>query len=440
MVLKFNIKSIVLISIIVFLFFTLNLSMISADSPYIYKLQPKYLTTDFNFEMMAATITQNEHTFSSVGNFRTDKDLAGMTWETEDIMSHNDLRYPTNGDFTDIVLQYDYSLSGHTELMNSETSPVITIETNNGDVYYVRLWNYVINRPIDDWETGASNYFGTTIRFPEGRSHGSATGLNGRIVIDFNNLYAGWTPFYWQPLFVGNDAFGNPIYTDQWIPDSSWVKVPVNNIKSIMWSFVPQGYNWNTGETSYLDDSFEYRINFSNWYVHGNKFLRYVPTAQQSHEVRLCDDYDDIYNLTPERVISEYDKLGYGKIINFYVGASHFYDKKFNGEKMEIKTEYPFNIAFETWYKDYIKRISDRDIDLIHSISMESVDAPESWKQRAWDGTPGYTLWEPTPYLLSFTNPELKNFYKKYVEELAKFSYDEGLKPIIQLGEPCGGL
>jgi hypothetical protein len=394
-----------------------------ADSPTIYKLKPKYLTTDFNFEMMAATVTQDDHTFSSVGNFRTNKDLAGMSWETEDVLSHIDLKYPTDSDFSGVILEYDYSLSGYTELMNSEISPVITIETNSGEIYYVRLWNYVVDRPLDDWEIGASQQYETTIRFPEGRTPGNATGSTGRIVLDFDNLYAGWAPWYWTE-------------EDEWVPMPEWEKVPVDDIKSIMWSFVPVGYNWETQDMSYLSDSYEYKVDFSNWNVYGDTFLRTEPETQPVQSLRLCDDYDDIYNLTPERVVSEYDKLGYGEIVNFYIGASHYYDKKYNGQKMEMKTDYPFNLAFETWYKDYLKRIKERDMNIIHSISMENVDAPEEWWQRAWDGTPASTMWEPTPHLLSFTNSDTKAFLKMYVEELARLSNDAGIKPIIQLGEP----
>lgn len=75
-------------------------------------------------------------------------------------------------------------------------------------------------------------------------------------------------------------------------------------------------------------------------------------------------------------------------------------------------------------------------MNIIHSISMENVDAPEEWWQRAWDGTPASTMWEPTPHLLSFTNSDTKAFLKMYVEELARLSNDAGIKPIIQLGEP----
>ena len=101
-----------------------------------------------------------------------------------------------------------------------------------------------------------------------------------------------------------------------------------------------------------------------------------------------------------------------------------------------MNTDYPFNQGFEEWYSNYAKRLKENNMDLIQSISMESVDAPESWWQRTWDNVPGTTGWTPTPHLLSFTNEDVKAFYKKYVLGLAKISSDAGITPMVQLGEP----
>ncbi|MBE1442605.1 chitobiase/beta-hexosaminidase C-terminal domain-containing protein [Paenibacillus sp. OAS669] len=409
---------------------------VHASSNTIYKLKPKYLLTDFNFEMIASTITTNDNNFSVVGNFRTDKDMNGTFWSTLDKHSHSSLKYPTNPNFRNVVLEYNYSISGYTERMNSENAPVLTIETNSGQIYYIRLWNYVIDRPLDDWEVGASDYFGTTINFPEGRTPRGASGKSGKIQIDFNNLYAGWAPYQWEPGITIDPETGEEITIDTWVPTSEWEKVPVNDIKSIMWSFVPINYNWQSQDMNYLSDSMEFQVDFTNWEVYGNTFLMNEQPNKPISQVRLCDDYDDIYNLTPERVVSEYGKLGYGGIVNFYVGASHYYDKKFDGSDMAMKTNYPFNKAFKAWYSSYIQQLKANNIGIIHSISMESVDAPPSWWQRTWDNRPGYTMWTPVPRLLSFTNTELQAFYKSYVLELAKMSDEQNIKPMIQLGEP----
>jgi|GEM_PF-3227453 len=406
------------------------------NSSVFYKLKPKYLNTNFTFEMMSATVTNNEHSFKNIGSFRTRNDLCGMTWETVDTISHKDLRYPTNSDFTGVKLHYDYSITGYTSLMNSNISPTLTVETNDGNIYFVRLWNYVINRPHDDWETGASNFFNSDKSFPQGRNPGNANGSSGTIEIDFDNLYAGWSPYYWKAHLDGLDEQGNPIYTDEWVANPDWRKIPVNDIKKIMWSFVPTEYSYQSGNLSYLDNSYRYEVDFNNWYVTGNTYLGQEPVSKQTQSIRICDDYDDIYNMTPERVVEEYSKLGYGGIVDFYIGASHYYDKEYNGNKMDLIESYPFNNAFENWYKDYLKRLREKNTEVINSVSMECVDAPESWWQRTWDGVPATTDWTPVPHLLSFVNYDVKMFYKSYVQNLARLSTEQGLTPKIQLGEP----
>ncbi|MFT4146921.1 MAG: S8 family serine peptidase [Mobilitalea sp.] len=402
-----------------------------------YKLDPVYLNTNFTFEMMSATVTEDEHNFKNIGCFRTRSDLCGMTWETKDTISHMDLRYPTNSDFSNVHLQYDYDINGSTALMDATVCPTLTITTNNGEIYYVRLWNYVINRPLDEWEIGISTQNENAIVFPAGRVAGDATGSSGKISIDFDNLYAGWTPYISVKKLVNEDE-ENPIYEYTWIENPDWIKVPVDNIDTIMWSFVPQNYNQYSSPASldYLSSSMEYEVNFSNWYVTGNTYLGEKSSDRQVTDVRMCDDYDDIYNMTPARVVNEYKALGYEGIVNFYIGASHYYDKKYNNGAMEVISDYPFNCAFEEWYRDYLTRLKANNTDVISSISMESVDAPSSWWQRAWDGTAATTNWTPTPHLLSFVNYDVKIFYKSLVQNLSRLSSEQGLIPKIQLGEP----
>ena len=345
---------------------------------FLYKLQPKYLTVDFNAEMIASVVTVDEHHFFTTGEFRTKDDFSGVRWETVDQHSHPSLRYPARPDFSNVVLRYDYRITGHAQPLNSDLAPTLTVETNEGDVYYVRLWNYVVD---------------------------ASTGTQGTVELDFNRLYAGWSP----------DA-----------PD--WSKVPVTNIKSLLWSMAPA----ELPETG----SSPYRVDFLNWTVSGNTFLAEDKPAAPLQPVRLTDDYDDSYQLTPQRIVEEYQKLGYGGIVNFYIGASHFYDKGWNGSEIEMLTDHSFNTAFESWYQDYAERLSERDIDLIHSISMENVDAPADWWQRTWDNVPAATMWTPAPHLLSFTNPDVQTFYKRLAADLTRLSSASGLTPILQLGEP----
>lgn len=409
----------------------------------IYKLQPKYLLNNFDFEMMSSVVTLNNQNFYTTGDFRSNRSFDGMYWETDDTHSHPAMKYTSDPNFQNVILDYNYVISGNTARLDGLVSPTLIVKTNDGQQYYVRLWNYVVNRPLDDWEKGVREQAGTNYVFPTGRTPGGATGLSGTIEIDFNNLYAGWYPYQWE-RHVKTDPNGDPVldengdpqYIGVWVPDPDWVKVPVNNIKSLQWTFVPQDYTDEENEKHYYNESSMYRVDFNNWRVYGNINLGNEPAATPSKSVRICDDYDNEYDMTPERLVDEYINQGFGGVVNLYIGASHFYDKKYDGSQMSLIVEHPFNDAFNAWYQNYVERLAEKNINVIHSISMEIVDAPPSWWQRAWDNTPATTGYNPSPHLMSFTNKDVMKYYQSLVNSLAKFSDDSNMTPIVQLGEP----
>ncbi|WP_176835549.1 MULTISPECIES: chitobiase/beta-hexosaminidase C-terminal domain-containing protein [unclassified Paenibacillus] len=373
-------------------------------------------------------MTEDEHHFATMGNFRTSKDFDVMYWETEDIHSHPDLKYPSNPDYTNVLLEYEYEISGDAVPMDGTPAPTLTVVTMDNQAYYIRLWNYVIDRPQEVWEQGISQELGISYSFPANRTAGTGSGSAGKIRIDFNNLYAGWEPFIQEEIAENEFA---------WIPNPEWVKIPVNQIKRLEWAFVPQEYDYNEEEIFYFSESKPFKIKFNNWHVYGQSFLMDEKPIPPVGKVRISDGYDDSYNLTPERLVSDYSRLGFGGIVDFYVGASHYYDKHHNGQNgMELIQEHPFNTAFSSWYSSYVKLLAQRNIKVVASISMENVDAPPSWWQRAWDGQAAETLWSPTPKLLSFTNAEVRSYYQKYVLGLAEIHADHQQVPIIQLGEP----
>lgn len=405
------------------------------------KLDPTNLTIDFNFEAIGAVIVPygQQDTVIVTGNFRSHRDYIGVTYNAEDGWSHPKFKYPTSYDFSGIVLSYDYLLEGEVAPLDAiQGAPTLTVETTDGQVYYVRLWNYVVNRPLDDWEAGGG------ILFPEGREPGDATGTQGHIVIDFDNLYAGWRAYDDEWVVVGEWEDGTPIYEQRWYPSPDWVKIDPTRIKRLMWGFNMTTYNPN--DPSPLDDSYPFKVTFSNWSVTGNTYLGPDPQPLDPHLYRLADGYDDNYNVTPKRFVEQFYKLGFRKMINIYIGASHYYDKKSDGTptpgeyepyRYIQKTEPVFNEAFKAWWLDFLKWAKHYGYEeIIASVSMESVNAPPEWWQRTADGQPGITLWTPTPHLLSFCNPEVQNYYKQYVKALADMQVSAGFPVCIQLGEP----
>lgn len=395
------------------------------------KLDPKYLMCDFNFEAVGAVIVpfNTENTVVVTGNFRSHRDLIGVTWSAEDMWSHPNFKYPTSYDFSDVVLSYDYEIVSGVAPMNSvQGSPTLTIEMTTGQEYHVRLWNYVVNRPLDNWEIGGG------VVFPRNRIPGNATGTSGHIVIDFNNLYAGWREY--------DDTFIDGLYT--WIPSSSWIKIDPQNIKTLKWGFNRSDYQPNNATP--LDTSYPFEVIFTNWVVSGNTYLAEDHQPLNSHFFRLADGYDDNYSVTPKRYIEQFVDLGFRNIINIYIGASHFYDKESDGTptpgeyepyRYVIKTEPVINAAFEAWWNDFLKWAKYYGFkDIVSSVSLEMVNAPPEWWQMNCNGVPGTSGWTPHPHFVSFCNDDFINYYKSYVKKLADMQVNAGFTPFIQLGEP----
>lgn len=391
-----------------------------------YKLEPKFLINNFNSEMNAATVTSSPNDFKTIGNFRTSKDFDVMYWEAEDQHSHLNLKYPTNGDFSNVILEYNYKISGDLVPIDGVPSPTLTIITNDDKAYYVRLWNYVTDRPLDNWEQKVGSMLGVNYAFPSNRTAGNASGTEGNIRIDFNELYSGWVPF------VQKETDGET----SWVPNEDWVKVPVDNIKRIEWSFVPKEYDYAQSETTYFSESKPFGIDFSNWNVYGETFLMNEKAYVPEGDVQISDSYDESYNLTPERIVDEYARLGFGGKVNFNIGSSRFYDKVTQENDSVLIEDHPFNLAFEEWYKSYLENLSSRNTEVISAISMENMDAPATWWQKTWDGQVATTLLSTSPKLLSFTNLEVQNYYKQFILALAKLQSDNNMSPSIQLTKP----
>lgn len=392
-----------------------------------YQLKPALLLCDFNFEMIMTIKTHGENELHIDGNFRTTGDFGGLRWNAEDTWGHPALKYQTEYDFTGVKLSYNYQHSGAIIDLNVVNGMTLTVETVSGELYYVRLWNYVVHRPLDDWEAGAG------VLFPVGRTPGNATGSSGHIVIDFDNLYAGWAAYEWYEL--------------AWIPSPSWVKIDPSEIKSLMWGFSP--YYFVEDENIPTGRSDEFSVVFSNWTVENARPLG-SSTSFEPHFYRLADGFDDIYSATPERFIETFYDLGFREYINMYIGASHYYDKYGDPNKPTPEGYVPYqyyviddpykdvlNLAFKTYFQDFCERAKAKGYKLvIGSVSLEMVDALEAWWQRTADGEPATSGWTPTPYFVSFTNPDVQAFYRRYVQEIAAIESSAGLVPCIQLGEP----
>src|SRR3546814_2093405 len=150
-------------------------------------------------------------------------------------------------------------------------------------------------------------------------------------------------------------------------------------------------------------------------------------TLVPEHRLRIANGYDDSYDVTPARLLRNVLHLGYRKLINHYVGMSHYFRLGWNaGEERFVAQAAgdPLNAPCRRWHEDFAARAKALNYNIIWSLSYELFDAhaPESWKQRAWDGSQALTGWSPPSTLLSPANDDAMEYLRDVGRAFIGFS------------------
>lgn len=357
-------------------------------------------TINNNYESSAAITSNTESDLTVTGTFRTQNDMIDLYWNSEDLIQHPYISYGTHVDYSGVVLEFDYEMSGCLDFSNNNIS--ITIKTNDNETYYLKM-----NRFISD----------------------------NHVTIDFDNLVA----------LAGSSYINSQ---GQTVTLNSNVTIDVTNIKNIMFVIVPTNFVENYSEYTIMENV-DFVCKITNITVTNgdicNEYVKLDP-----HKYRLCEGYDDFYNLNPKRIAKEMRKLGYVEWLDLYIGASHYYEKSgtpsdvitdlgFNHnrtEKMVLDQERPLNLAFQTWLNCYARELKINETDkLIISVSMENLQCPQSWRQKTVNGDYAITGWIPSTFFYSPCNQEAISYMKKVSEACLDIVVDNNMQPILQLGE-----
>jgi hypothetical protein len=402
-----------------------NFNFTPSESFNLTKLEPKFMVIDFNDEMSMSIITRNTkiESMKIYGQFRTPNDSCKMYWDVEDGWSHENQKYTTDGNFTDVKLEYqynyeEYNLEYNLKLLNSTTYTSMTVIDSEDNEYEVNLWNYVINRPIDDWE----NTYGL---FPNSRTPGAETGYAGTIEIDFNNLYTGVTP-----------------------NDPNWEKIDVTNLKRIIWNYYPDNYVPGTDKIP-LVDSKPFIITYSSWIVL-NGDLPEIPIGD-AKSTGLMLDYDLVCKLTPQRVIEHYYNLGFRNTLNILLGSFRWYDKiplrsgdglveaeegYYTNYLYDLNSENYINTPCFEWLRDILSRADLRSFtEPIISVPMKLVDVSDEWCQKSYNNYYCEDSY-PKKKILSPCNTEVIDFYKNLFLNLIDLQIFIDLPERVQLFDP----
>lgn len=360
-------------------------------------------TINNNYESSASITSTAKNNFTVTGTFRTDSDMVGIYWNSEDVIKHPYISYGSKFDYTGVVLKFNYTMSGcraWTDTYDNTTNPcVITLNKKDGSIYYVTMHQFITNNQVE-------------IKFDE-------------LKLQQGNLYI--------------DKNGNSVEVQEETP------ISVKDIKSIMLMLKPaiDGGDYN------IINNIDFECKVTNITVtKGDICYEHVPLSP--HKYRLCEGYDDFYDLNPFRICKEMRKLGYTNWVDLYVGASHFYEKggtigdkvntsSFNHtrtEKMVLDKTKPLNKAFEEWLKCYSRELKKNGTEkFIISVSMENLQCPTSWRQKTHKGDYAITGWIPSTFFYSPCNTEAIEYMKKVSKACLDIVVANGLQPILQLGE-----
>ena len=360
-------------------------------------------TINSNFECSVSITSESTSDFSVVGTFRTDSDLVGIYWNSEDLITHDYISYGSRYDYTDVVLEFDYEMSGcrdwNSDYTQTTNPPVITLNMMDGSIYYIVMYQFITDDHVE---------------------------------IDFNNL----------KIDAGSkyiDENGHEVEVNVETP------VPVDNIKSIMLMLKPaiDGGNYNIIANTDFECEVS-NISVTNSYICNEN----IPLEPQ--HFRLCEGYDDFYDLNPHRICKEMRKLGFVEWVDLYIGASHFYEKKgtigdvidvsdFNHtrtEKMTLVKNVPLNKAFRKWLKSYAHELKANGVDnLIISVSMENLQPPVDWRQVDCHNNYAETEWIPSTFFYSPCCDEAVTYMQNVSKACLDIITEENMPPILQMGE-----
>jgi uncharacterized protein (TIGR02217 family) len=342
------------------------------------RFDPLYWTVDFPRPMMASAVTTGPHSLRVEALFYRKNDLAGLIWEAEDRHDHTLLRYETRRDFRRCRLAFRWRSEGLMPL-DAVHGPTLTIEGRDqaGDPrsWYVRLWNYAEGAPDD-----------------------------AQVILDFSAVAGGWAGE--DPVWAGDI---DRMFVSLVAPDYSGEDVPL----------AAPAEGW--AELSGIDCD------------GSGSVLDIGEGIVPEHALRVATAYDDLYHLTPARLLRGALLLGYRSVLNHYVGMSHYFRLAANGKVAGV-----LNGPSAAWHRDFLERAGALGFEVILSLSFELLAAhcPEAWKQRAQDGTPALTGWEPPSALLSPANAEAMAYLEAVALAFAGLATDAGQRVRIQIGEP----
>ncbi len=356
------------------------------QSDHIQRFDPRFWTVNFPRPMMASVVTTAADALRVECSFHHEGELAGLIWESADTLDHPLLAYETRSDYAHCVLRFRWR-SGGVLALDVPHGPTLTIEGRDAEgrkrAWYVRLWNHASGSPTD-----------------------------AQIELRFSELESGFS------------LLGEAIHP--------------HDIERMFISLPPQGYA--EGSEAVLPARVDGWAEMSAIRCEGaGAMLAIGDVLIPAHGEQIATAYDDSFNQTPARLLRSAEGLGYRGRIVHYVGMSHYFRlEPLGGEHYVSLAGGVLNEPCAAWHRSFAEQAKIRNFDVIWSLSYELFDAHcwNDWKQRAHDGSPALTGWEPPSTLLSPAHEGAMSYLRQVANAFVAIAQTAGLPVLFQIGEP----
>lgn len=356
---------------------------------YIPRFDPRFWTVNFPRPMMASVISTGPASLRVDCEFHHEGELAGLIWDSADSLDHPLLAYETQRDYSHCVLSFRWR-SGGVIALDQPNGPTLTIEGRDAAgaarTWYVRLWNYAQGTPED-----------------------------AIISLPFSELQSG----YALP--------GEPVHP--------------SDIDRLFISLVPPGYV--AASLQPLPVRANGWAELTQITCYGDRaMLEIGDVIVPPHDIGIASAYDDSFNQTPARLVRQIEQLGYRSEVIHYAGMSHFFRLEPGGGedsgRLVAAPDGSLCAPAAAWHQAYFQALAEADLIPILSLSYELLadHCPQSWQQRAHDGSPARTGWDPPSALLSPAHNGAMSWLQTAAVNFVGLLTTAGLPVRFQIGEP----
>lgn len=358
------------------------------DSDWIQRFDPRFWTVNFPRPMLAALTCPAPDALRVDALFLREGDLTGIIWDSADRLDHPLLAYATNRNYAQTRLSFRWR-SGGVIALDAVNGPVLTIEgrdtAGQPRTWYVRLWNYA-----------------------------QGTASDALIQLDFTGLAGGFLlPAEADPVHPGD-------------------------IDRMFISLVAPGYV--AGSTAPLAAPSEGWAELSEIVCEGqHAMLEIGDVMVPPHGLRIATAYDDATNQAPDRLIRNALQLGYRGSLLHYLGMSHFMRLTAQGGAYLVPASGdPLCTPAKVWHRAFFAVAKAAGFSPIASLSYELLaqHCPSAWQQRAANGDPARTGWDPPSALLSPANSAAMGWLQAVAAGFVTLMEEAGVPARFQIGEP----